>query len=62
VIPIYELFKAEVDKQKRLKRLNNKDLAKMTCFSESTIKSFMCGARNSDAVAKSLARVLDIEI
>jgi len=58
VIPIYELFKAEVDKQ----HLNNKDLAKMTHFSESMIKAFMCGTRNSDTVANALARVLDIEI
>lgn len=62
MIPIYELFKAEVCKQKRLRRLNNKKLAEMTGFTKSTIDAFMCGVRDSDSVAIAIARVLDIEI
>ena len=59
---IYKLFCGKVAEQKKLRKLTNADLAKMTGYSKKTIESFMCGARESERIAKALAAVLNIEL
>ncbi len=51
---------AEIDKQKRLNHLKNRDLAAMTGFSKSAIDGFMTGNRWSEAIAEKLREVLKI--
>lgn len=58
---MYEIFKAEVTKQCKLRKLKYRDLAKMTGIKRSTIAAFMCGARDSDLTKKALERALDIK-
>ena len=60
-VTIYELFKAEIVKQKRLRKLTNADLGKLTGYKQQTIDAFMAGARESENVAKAIAKVLKIE-
>lgn len=62
VIKIYELFKGEVAKQKKLRKLTNKDLAKMTGLSHATIDAFMAGFRDSERTANAIAKALEIEL
>ena len=59
---IYRLFCGKIAEQKKLRKLTNGDLAKMTGYSKKTIEAFMCGARESEAIAKALAAVLNIEL
>lgn len=58
----YRLFCGKVAEQKKLRKLTNGDLAKLTGYSVKTINAFMCGARESAAIAKALAAVLEIEL
>ncbi len=51
---------AEIDKQKRLQNLKNRDLASMIGFSENTINCFMTGNRWSKAVAEKLCEALKL--
>lgn len=51
---------AEIDKQKRLRNLKNRDLAAMIGFSESSINGFMTGTRWSKAIAEKLCEALKI--
>lgn len=53
---------AEIDKQKRLRGLTNKDLHKATGLAVSTIAGFMSGKRYSDNVAARLCKELDIPL
>lgn len=53
-------FKGEVRKQLVKRRWKYRDLAKATGFSESTIRSVMCGARGSDEVIKAMTEALNI--
>lgn len=65
VFIIYEIFKAEVERQKRLLHLTNADIAEKTGFKKSTIDFFMCGKKSredSKSVAIAIARVLMIEL
>lgn len=59
---MYDLLRGEVAKQKVLRRLTNRDLAKMCGYKESTIAAFLCGARTTDSVARALARALGIDV
>jgi len=59
---IYEIFRGEVARQKKIRKLNDKDLSEMTGYTVSTIRAFSCGVRSSELVAKALARALDIEL
>ncbi|NLH02501.1 MAG: hypothetical protein GX488_11635 [Clostridiales bacterium] len=62
---IYELFRDKVRHIKLDRKITNADIAKMTgCYKESTIHVFMTGGkgRDSEAVAKAIARALDIEL
>lgn len=56
------MFKAEIVKQKRLRKLTNADLGKLTGYKQQTIDAFMAGARESENVAKAIAKVLEIEL
>ena len=56
----YDLLKGEIDKQKRLQKLTNADLAKMTGYAVNTIDQFMGGSKESENVAKAIAAVLKI--
>ena len=58
---IYNLLIAEIKKQQSLKKIEYKDIAKMTGYKTATISAFMCGARQSETVARSIASVLGIE-
>ena len=51
---------AEIDKQKRLRNLKNRDLASMIGFSESAINAFMTGNRWSKAIAEKLCEALEL--
>ena len=59
---IYKLFCGKVAEQKKLRKLTNADLGRMTGYSKKTIEAFMCGTRESESVAKALANVLKIEL
>jgi len=59
---IYRLFCGKVAEQKKLHKLTNADLAKMTGYRKKSIEAFMCGARESEAIAKSIAAALGIEL
>jgi hypothetical protein len=61
VMEIYELFRGKIAEQKKLRRLTNGDIAKMTGYSVSTINAFMAGNRENDKIANAIAKVLDIE-
>ncbi|MBD5384428.1 MAG: helix-turn-helix domain-containing protein [Ruminococcaceae bacterium] len=56
----YKELLAEIDKQKRLRDMTNKDLAKATRLAESTINGFMGGNRFSKQTAEKICKVLDI--
>ena len=56
----YKELLAEIDKQKRLRDITNKDLANATGFALSTINGFMGGKRFSELVAREIRLVLDI--
>lgn len=58
---MYEILKAEIKKQMFLRKLEYKDLADMIGVKRSTVSAFMCGVRNSEATARKLAKVLEIE-
>jgi hypothetical protein len=62
VTVIYRLFCGKVAEQKKLRKLTNADLAKMTGYRKKTIEAFMCGARESEAIAKAIAAALGIEL
>lgn len=56
----YRELRAEISKQKVLRDMTNKDLAKAAGLSESTINGFMCGQRYSKLAAERLCEVLNI--
>lgn len=56
----YKELRAEINKQKTLCDLTNKDLAKLTGLGESTISGFMGGKRYSELVDKKLREALKI--
>lgn len=58
---MYDRLKGEIAKRKQIDRLSYGDLAKKTGYEPQTIAAFMCGARNSAAVAEALAKALDLE-
>lgn len=58
----YKELRAEINKQKTLKDLTNKDLHKATGLAESTINGFMCGNRFSKLVAEKICAVLGISL
>ena len=67
VFTIYEVFKAEVVKQKRLRKLTNADIAKMTGYARITIDIFMTSTGNnpredSKNVAEAISKALGIEL
>ena len=56
------MFRAKIAEQKKLRNLTNADIAKMTGYTKSTIDAFMCGVRESEKVAKAIAKALGIEL
>ncbi|MCM1166802.1 MAG: hypothetical protein NC299_12885 [Lachnospiraceae bacterium] len=58
----YKELRAEISKQKVLRDMTNKDLAKATELAESTINGFMCGQRYSKLAAEKLCELLDIPL
>ena len=62
VVNIYKFFIAEVKKQLSLKGWKYADLAKATGYIVGTIEAFMCGARESENMAKCISKVLGIKI
>lgn len=59
---MHELFIAEVAKQKRLKRLTNKQLAEMTNLTKHQIDCFLQGHIKGDMIKKAIAKALEMEI
>ena len=62
---IYELFKAEVVKELRIRKIGQKELAQMTGYKLCTIQRFMGGRKDrddSDRVAKAIAYALGIKL
>ena len=67
VITIYEVFKAEVAKVKRLRHLTNADIGEMTGFKKNTIDFFMSssekkGRDDSPVIAAAISQALGIEL
>lgn len=62
VIKIYGLFIGKVAEQKKIRKLTNADIAKMTGYTKNAIDAFMCGKRSSENMAKAIAYVLEIEL
>lgn len=56
---MYEALKGEVARRKQMHKLTYVDLAKMTGYEPQTIAAFMCGARESDAVAEAITRAIN---
>lgn len=59
---MYEVFRSEVARVKKLKKIGDREIAEKTGFTLSTIRAFMCGARNSDQVARAIGKVLGIDV
>lgn len=59
---IYEILKGKIAEQKKIRRITDADLARMTGISVSSIRAFQCGARDSEKTAKAIAKALEIEI
>lgn len=59
---MYEVFRGEVEKVKKIHGLTNRDLSEKTGIPVSTISAFMCGVRNSDNTAQAIAKVLNIDL
>ena len=60
-ITIYELFRGKIAEQKKIRRLTDADIAKMTGYTTSTIRAFMCGSRENEKIATAIAQALEIE-
>lgn len=58
---MYELFRGKVAEQKKIRHLTYMDIAKMTGYTEPTIRAFMCGARENEKIATAIANALGIE-
>lgn len=58
---IYELFRGKIAEQKKIRHLTDADIAKMTGYTRSTIRAFMCGARENEKIATAIAQALKIE-
>ena len=59
------VFVSKVAAKKKLKGLTNADLAKMTCYTEKTIATFMAnssGRPRSRKVARALAQALEMKM
>ena len=61
VSDIYELFRGKIAEQKKIRRLTDADIAKMTGYTTSTIRAFMCGSRENEKIATAIAQALGIE-
>lgn len=61
VSDIYELFRGKIAEQKKIRRLRDADIAKMTGYTTSTIRAFMCGSRENEKIATAIAQALGIE-
>lgn len=64
---IFEIFKGEVAKQKKVRRITNADIAKMTGYTKKTIDFFLTksdnkGRDDSKKVAEAISKALDIEL
>lgn len=55
---MYESVKGDIAKMKQLHKLTYSDIGKMVGYKGSTIALFMCGSRESPAVAESLAQLV----
>lgn len=61
VSDIYELFRGKIAEQKKIRRLTDADVAKMTGYKTSAIRAFMCGSRENEKIATAIAQALGIE-
>lgn len=61
VSDIYELFRGKIAEQKKIRRLTDADVAKMTGYKTSTIRAFMAGSRENEKIATAIAQALGIE-
>lgn len=61
VSDIYELFRGKIAEQKKIRRLTDADVAKMTGYKTSTIRAFMAGCRENEKIATAIAQALGIE-
>ena len=61
VSDIYELFRGKIAEKKKIRRLTDADIAKMTGYTTSTIRAFMCGVRENEKIATAIAQALGIE-
>lgn len=61
VSDIYELFRGKIAEQKKIRHLTDADIAKMTGYTTSTIRAFMCGVRENEKIATAIAQALEIE-
>ena len=62
---IYEIFKAEVVKELRIRKIGQKELAQMTGYKPQTIRQFMSKSKDrddSDNVAKAISYALKIKL
>lgn len=54
---MYETVKGDIARIKQLQRLTYADIGRMTGYRENTIAQFMCGKKESPAVAEALAKL-----
>lgn len=59
---LYEIFRGEVAKVRKIEKLSNQDIADRAGLKKCTVAAFMCGARDSEATAKAIAKALKIEL
>lgn len=55
---MYETVKGDIARIKQLRRLTYADIGKMTGYRENTIAQFMCGKKESPAVADALSKLI----
>lgn len=58
---MYELLRGKIAEQKKLRKLTDWDISKMTGLSVATIRAFSCGARETEQTANAIAKALGIE-
>ena len=55
---MYDTVKGDVARIKQLRRLTYADIGRLTGYRENTIAQFMCGKKESPAVAEALAKMI----
>lgn len=59
---MYDKLKGEIARVKQMRKLTYDDISKITGYSSSAIAAFMCGTRETEAIATAIAKGLGIKL